>query len=364
MIDESNTIETKQEEISLEEFLIRIRKWYSFLLSKWAVIISFILMGSLIGLALSYLIKPIYTATTTFVLENGEGGAGLGQYAGLASMAGIDLGSAGSGGNMFQGDNILELYKSRNMIQKTLLSNVVYPNGENRPLIDRFIEFNKWRKKWKGNTKQPGLETISFTSSKDSLSRMQDSVLREAVKEINKEYLSVTKIDKKLSIIKVEVKAKDEFFADVFNNEIVRNVNEFYIQTKTKKSLANIAILQRKTDSVRTVMTGAIYQTASISDATPNLNPTKQVQRAAPIQRSQFLAETNKTILGELVKNLELAKMSLLRETPLVQVIDKPILPLPEEHFGKILGMLLGGFIAGLFIVAFLVSKRLLSFIS
>src|SRR5690606_27628587 len=146
--------------------------------------------------------------------------------------------------------------------------------------------------------------------------RLQDSVLGRIVEAIDRNYLEVSKPDKNLSIIEVKVQAKDEAFAKVFNNEIVKTVNDFYVQTKTKKSLENLAILQHQTDSVKVVLEGAIYSTAATLDATPNLNPTRQVLRT-PVQRSQFSAEANRAILMELIKNLEMAKMALRKETPL-----------------------------------------------
>jgi uncharacterized protein involved in exopolysaccharide biosynthesis len=51
------------------------------------------------------------------------------------------------------------------------------------------------------------------------------------------------------------------------------------------------------------------------------------------------------------VKNLELSKMSLLKETPLIQVIDQPVYPLEEIKFGKLKGLVLGGFLGGVFTI-------------
>lgn len=347
---------SSDDEISLKELILKIREWYRYLLSKWVTIVGFGILGGILGFAYAYTKKPIYTATTTFVLEEGEKGGGLGQYAGLASMVGIDLG--GGGGGIFQGDNILELYKSRSMIEKTLLTTVDY-QGKKQLLIERYIDFNKLRESW---AKKPELAKISFSSIEQRTTnneRLRDSVLGVIVNDINKNYLRVAKPDKKLSIIKAEVKAQDEFFAKAFDEAIVKNVNDFYVQTKTKKSLANVAILKQKTDSVRAVMNGAIYSAAAVVDATPNLNPTRQVQRVAPVQKSQFTAETNKAILGELVKNLEMSKMALLKETPLIQVVDEPVLPLEREKFGKVKGMVLGGLLAGFLTVMVLLVKRI-----
>lgn len=329
-----------KDQISLKDVLIKFGEWYRFLLSRWMTILLFGVFGGILGFSYAYFKKPIYTATTTFVLESGDGnaGAGLGQYAGLASMVGIDLG--GGGGGLFQGDNILELYQSRTMIEKTLLSTVLIKNKEEL-LINYYIEFNDLRKKWE---KYPELRDINFdlTNNTRPFSRLQDSVIREAVKDIRIHYLIVGKTDKKLNIVTVEVQSNDEFFSKMFNDQIVKNVNDFYVQTKTKKALQNVSILQHKTDSVRSVMNGAIYNAAVVSDATPNLNPSRQVQRTAPMQRAQFSAETNKEVLGELVKNLEMSKLSLLKETPLIQVVDEPIFPLEKTKISKVLMTILG----------------------
>jgi uncharacterized protein involved in exopolysaccharide biosynthesis len=60
------------------------------------------------------------------------------------------------------------------------------------------------------------------------------------------------------------------------------------------------------------------------------------------------------------VKQSELAKVTLRKETPLIQVIDKPILPLPKERFGKAKGIVLGGLLTGFLVVLGLIIKRVL----
>lgn len=351
-----------EDEISLKELILKIRDWWKYLWGKkWTIIVVGIIGGAL-GLAYSFK-KPVYTATTTFVLETGEKSGGLGQYAGIASMMGIDLG--GGGGGIFQGDNILELYKSRTMIEKTLFSPI--DSISKQPLIERFIEMNKMRKGWQ---KKPDLKNLHFTMTdlnpelvNPKTQRLRDSVTGKIVEAIGKNYLNVAKPDKKLSIIKVDVKAKDEIFAKRFNEELVKNVNDFYVQTKTKKSLQNLNILQHKTDSVRAVMNGAIYSAVVVADATPNLNPTRQVQRAAPVQRAQFSAETNRAILAEMVKNLELSKITLMKETPLIQVVDDPVYPLKNNRLKKSWSSMIGGILFMFLTVTILSLRRVIKLI-
>jgi uncharacterized protein involved in exopolysaccharide biosynthesis len=61
-------------------------------------------------------------------------------------------------------------------------------------------------------------------------------------------------------------------------------------------------------------------------------------------QETSGCVQANTAILTELVKQSELAKVTLRKETPLIQIIDRPILPLAKERFGKAKGIVLGGF--------------------
>ena len=342
-------------EITVKELIQTLQHWVSYLWSKRIILLISGILGGALGLLYAFVKVPQYTATTTFVLEGGDSKGGLAQYAGMAAMVGIDLGGGTSG--LFQGDNILEIYKSRTMISQTLLSKT-HPDS-NELLIDRYIAYNGLEKAWRDD---PVLSTLDFRHNPQTLDaqklRVRDSVLTRFAEAVTHGVLSVDKPDKKLSIIKVEVTSPDEIFSKAFNENLVKRVNDFYVQTKTKKSADNIAILQHKVDSVRAEMTGAIYSAAKVSDATPNLNPTRQVQRIAPAQEAQFSAEANKAILSQLLQNLELAKMSLMQEQPLVQVVDQPVYPLPVERLGKMKGVIIGGFLFGFFTLLFLIVQR------
>lgn len=65
------------------------------------------------------------------------------------------------------------------------------------------------------------------------------------------------------------------------------------------------------------------------------LNSALIVNRVPLAKRQEDLL-ANTAILNELVKQTELAIVTLHKETPLIQVIDRPILPLLKKHFGKV----------------------------
>ncbi|WP_235049531.1 GumC domain-containing protein [Sphingobacterium paucimobilis] len=330
-----------QEEISLKELILKLQSWSHYLLSKWLFLLIAGILGGTIGFLYAHFKKPVYTAITTFVLESGDqAGGALSQYAGMAAMVGIDLGGGSEG--LFQGENILELYKSRKMIEAALLKSSI--SDSTKLLLDCYLKLSDTQDKWK--SEQSELVNVNFRDdSQKELKRVKDSIIQGAVLDINKEYLQVEKLDKKLSIIKVNVKSENEVFSKEFNEALVKEVNDFYVETKTKKSLDNIKVLEQKTDSVRAVMNANISTAASIIDATPNLNPTRQSQRLGPTQKSQFSIEANKAILGHLVQNLELSKMALMKETPLIQVVDEPRYPLEKASSSRVVFSVLVGFL-------------------
>ena len=139
----------------------------------------------------------------------------------------------------------------------------------------------------------------------------------------------------------------------------MKEVADFYVETKSKKARNNVAILQRQADSIRNELNLAITGVATSTDNTFNLNPALNVNRV-PSTKKQIDVQANTAILTQLVTNLEMAKVTLLRETPLIQLIDRPILPLKKVKLGKAKSLLMGGFLAGFLMVLYLILRKLL----
>ncbi len=339
------------DEISLKELIIKIQEWWRYLLSKWLIILIAGLIGGGLGLIYSIYKKPTYIAPLTFVLEE-EGVGGLGNLGGLAAMAGFNLGGGASGDGLFKGENIFEIYKSRSMLTKTLLT---ASSQNDSLLIERYIAFNDLRNDW---NKKPQLAAISFSIPREQFTLHHDSIMGQIVNSIREKNVKVSKPDKKTSLIQVSTTSTNEAFSKDFTEILVQNVNDFYIETKTKKSLENVSVLQHQTDSVRRELNAAIGGVAVALDANPNSNPARQVLNV-PSSKKQVDVQANQAILTELVKNLELAKISLRQETPLIQVIDEPVLPLKKERFGKAKGIVLGGILFGFLTVFALLIRRI-----
>lgn len=342
-----------KEEISVSDLIQNLKAWYSFIILKSKTILWAAVLGAMIGLTYSFIKKPIYTASLSFALESGASGGGLSGALGLASSLGFDLG--GSGGGIFEGSNLTELFKSRTMVEKTLLMPVSV-NGRTISLAEMYIQTREWREKWESKPKLKGLQFLPNANRK-LFSRTQDSIFGKIYEDLYKYRLDVGQKDKKVDIITIEVTSTDELFAKYFTEALAKQVGDFYIETKSKKARINMNILERQTDSIRRELNNAITGVAVANDNTFGLNPSLNVRRV-PSSRRQVDVQANGAILTELVKQTELAKVTLRKETPLIQIIDRPILPLKKEKVGKLLGLIVGAIVFGLVTILFLTLKN------
>jgi hypothetical protein len=349
-----NTIKHNSGEMSIKELVYTIREWVIYFKPKFWILILAGLLGAATGYLYAYLQKPTYNAKLTFALEDDKGSGGLGGALGLASQFGLDLGM--NAGGAFSGTNLIELMKSRTLVEKTLLEPVII-KGKTTSLAEYYIELNNMREGWQD---KPELKNLRFLpdAPRSAFSFYQDSVLGTMYEALTESDLSVDQKDKKVSIITIEVKSRNELFAKYFAETLVKVVSEFYIDTKSKKAKLNVAILDRQADSIRRELNAAIGGVAAANDNIYNLNPAFNIKRV-PSSRRQVDVQANGAILTTLVQNLELAKVSLRKETPLIQVIDVPILPLKKEKLGRLKSMITGGLIFGFLCLAIMVVRRL-----
>ena len=328
------------DDFSVKSLLDNLRVWISFLLTKTKDILRLSIMFLVLTLGYNYIMSPIYYARTSFVLDSESSSNSIGDIASLASLAGINASSFIDASSIFQIDNIQELYRSSSMLKQTLLTKSTFGN-ETEILINRFGREEKIDKKW-------NKLGIDFTNQSlfQSKSRLHDSVLFEALKIIKEKYLIVDKPSRKTTILEIGFDHKDELLAKSFNENLVSIVNKFYFKTKTQKTGENLKILQRQADSVKNVLDNSILFLAEKDQSIPNPNPLTKVS-LVPYQKALVDVQANGAIYQEIVTQLELAKVTHRNKTPLIQIIDKPTLPLENSRL-TFLECLIYGLFGGL----------------
>ena len=332
--------EQNLDDFSVKVLIKNLRDWFSFLLSKSKNILKLAFLFLVLTLAYNYIMSPIHYARTSFVLDSESSSNSIGDIASLASLAGINASSFIDSSSLFQIDNIQELYRSSSMLKQTLLTKYKFGN-QTDILINKFGKEEKIDKKW-------NKLGIDFTNQSlmDIKSRLHDSVLMEAVKIIKEKYLLVDKPSRKTTILEIGFDHKNELLAKSFNENLVSIVNNFYFKTKTKKTGENLEILQRQADSVKNVLDKSILFLAEKDQSIPNPNPLTKVS-LVPYQKALVDVQANGAIYQEIVTQLELAKVNHRNKTPLIQIIDKPTLPLENSRL-KFMECLIYGLFGGI----------------
>lgn len=342
------------EELTFKEIVSRGKGFWEYIVFRRKTIFKAILVGAVLGFCYSFFKQPVYSASLSFALED-KSSSGMGGSLSIDSPFGIDL-LGGSTGGAFSGSNLPELFLSRNMVERTLLSPIIFEKKK-ISLAEMYIQNKGWRNKWEDNQQ---LKSIQFlpNSSRADYTRVHDSILGVIYDDLSKANLTVSQKDKKNGIIIINAKSKNELFAKYFTEALAKQVSDFYIDYKSKKARENVSILIKQTDSIRGELNRAITGVAISVDNTFNLNPALNVKRT-PTARKQVDVQANTFILTELVKQTELAKVTLRKETPLIQVIDSPILPLKNDKIGVVFGVILGSVIALFVSLLFLMFKNI-----
>lgn len=349
MDDEKKITTNISNDVKFSDVIAYIKKLWKFLLSRWLIIVVFGVSGAIIGLGMSFVVKPKYAAHLSFALNEKSSGGGLATLASSFGFSGL-LGS--SGGDAFTGDNLIEIIKSRYAIEKTLLTAIEF-EGEKMTMMNAYMRFNNLHEKWE-KSRNKELRNLNYPlgQSRETFTRTQDSILNVTYsKIINSNDFNVFRKNKKINIVYVDFKCKNEVFAKCFVENLMNQTYDFYKETRTTQSTTNIKMMQHTADSIKNLYESALYKGAGMSQI--NINTAMQLA-AVPRIKQEYDVQLYGTVYAEVLKNLETLKLDLARETPIVQLIDKPIYPLKKEMIGKAKGLVFGGLIGGIVIVLYL----------
>src|SRR5690606_17341514 len=130
---------TTKDEISLRELIIKVKELLRYVIKRWYILIVLGGIGYLIGFLYESRKPILYTATTTFILESANSKPSGGNLSSLGALLGVGVGDNSS--NLFQGKSLIELYKSRTILQEVLLSPM--ENDTSTLLIQKLFLINE-----------------------------------------------------------------------------------------------------------------------------------------------------------------------------------------------------------------------------
>lgn len=296
-----------------------IVKTFKYLLRNWYLVMLGALIGGIIGFVKVYRKKPTYVANFNFVLSTDQKDRNT--FAGLASQLGFD-GITSSPDNIFSGDNIIELFKSRKLIGAALQS--VVDSVTHQTLLN-YIAQNEYPQTYK--------RLGPFSSDPNTYNPVKTKLYRKIITKVSTSFL-VFKKDKKLIFYIISATSTNPNTAYYIAKYMLNETSRYFIETKTKVAANGVVLLKHEADSLAKIISAEATKTASTVDRTYNLNPSLTVQRSS-LMFNQATVTAYGTAYSEVMRNLEIAKINLQKETPLYRIIDEPELPLIAEPAGK-----------------------------
>ena len=337
--------------IVLGDVIESIKRFFSYLRSQFKLIAFCAIIGLVLPLVYRALQKPAYAASTTFILE--EKSASGGGLAGLASQVGLDIGSLGSGSSLFTGDNILDIIKSRVIIEKVLLTPISGNSG--KTLADLYLEFSGLGER----LPVPVSFAIPAASVVEPAHTVyQDSVLYVMYEQIAKKNVSVDRLNTKGSIFKIVTVSQNQVFSKNFAERLLKETTTYYVNVKTSTAAANVKRLQARGDSLLRVLNAKSYNAASFQILDPNVAFKSMSVPAEVSSRDKSIVFS---IYAEVTKNLEMSRIALVSQTPVIQLLDVPKFPLMDDRKSYVfLGFagLLAGLLVGFFLCLYLYTDK------
>ncbi|MFL5403229.1 MAG: GNVR domain-containing protein [Gemmatimonadales bacterium] len=309
------------EEVSLMDLL-------SPLVRRWKLLLGLPLaLGFVVGLV-SLVLPSVYTAQTTLTpvapTSSLSGGA-LSSLAGLAGQLGVSTGGGGS----VSPDFIANVLKSREVLTATLQS-PFHTSSDKREL--------------------PLLEIMKVKGRTDA------QRLSRGVRILGA--LVQTKVDRATGIVTLLVKQRDPNLAADIANQMRVILNDFNLERRQSQSREQARFTKERLTEAETELRQA--EAAQLRFLQANRD-----YRGSPLldfegSRLQRTVDLRQEVYVSLVKAYDEARISEVRDTPVITTIDSAVAPdhrsAPRPALNAAIAVLAGGMVA--FILVFLLEQR------
>ncbi len=341
-----------EDELTLKQVIELGRDYFYELLRSWKIIIL-IVVPFVLYFLISAIVKPVtFNASLTFMVNEDEGGGGgMSQIFNTFGLPGI-----ASGKNNL--DKILELARSRRIIQNVIFNKISIDNNEDY-IANHIINIYDFHKKWKNDT--TGLKNYLFVKDSFPLfTRTDNAALKRVYHTVigskGVKGLLTTSYSDETGIMEFIMDTENEKLSIEFSKILYDRVLEFYVKKTIEKQQQTYDIMRLKMDTILQEMSSGEYQLANFRDRNLGLWSDMDKLKGAQLKRDVQVLNERYVVL---LKNLEIADFTLKNKVPFVQLIDEPIAPIQPEVESKIIAILIGGFVGGFVAIGFVIIRKI-----
>ena len=300
-------------EVKNDTVVVNVNALLSILKSEKWFIFGTILLSGIFAVAYSYTLKEEFKSEGKILPEiQGKSGS-LGQFAGLAALAGVDMSTSG-GADAVRPDLYPDVLKSTPFFLRLFQEKITDKDNKqmtfqafyNSKVLDGKISKND-----QNNLFPNSLNYIS-------LSRQTESNIVDLKQRI------VCSYDKKLGIIVITVKMPDPVVAANVTRFSMDFLTDYIIDYRTEKQKRDLDFLEDRLQFAKGKYFNSQSKKASYTDKMP-LNALRL--QSADLQRERIEAQykTSSSFYNSLLQKYEEAKLKIQQETPVIKVLEPPV---------------------------------------
>lgn len=345
--------ESQDGDLTLKDVLeTLIQFWRELWRKKWWIIAIGLLFAGYFGYQATK-VTPVFNAKLTYLFNDNSGGG---------SLSGL-LGSFGLGGDDKANLNqVMELSKSRNIIQKVLFTKVTLDTlvGKEDYIANHLIALHHYDELW--TTEKSDYLGFRFTSDNlEEFTRKELTALKMLYGRVVgtptiKEPIFTNSFEKATGILTISSRTVAEDLSIEMSKHIFEELRSYYLDNVTKGGKNTLTFTKEKTDSLYSQLKSKESQLSRFNDSHRNLaDPNMMTQRK--------MIETEilklKTMYAEVTKNQEFADFKLNSGLPEIMIIDEPIPPIGMEAASPIIEIIKGLILGGLLAFSFFVGRKI-----
>jgi uncharacterized protein involved in exopolysaccharide biosynthesis len=267
---------------------------------------------SMLGIVYSFSLLEEFESEGRILPELQSKGSGISQFAGLAALAGVDLSSATGSMDAIRPDLYPDVLKATPFYLKLDYLEVQTMNNKK----EKFLNFYN-------NIILDGnqIETLSNFQKNENFivfSKQTQKRFENLRKRITCSY------DKKTGIIGIKVKMPDPVVAAEVTRFSMEYLTKYIIDYRTDKLKKDLIFLEKRLDAAKNKYYGNQSKKAIYIDRMPY---TALKQQSADLERERIESDykVSSTFYNSLLQKYEEAKLKLDQETPVIKVLEPPV---------------------------------------
>ena len=295
--------------------------------SIWAAILKYkkvygvtLIAAYMIGSIIGFSIPKTYNCQILLTPESGSGASSLGGLAALASSFGVNIGGGSQGGDAISPMIYPDLMKSVDF--KTSLFSIMVKRKEDKKIMT-YYDYLKyewrvpWWEDWFGwKAPKPQKDTLVNTFE---LTGEQARIAGLAIQNVQ------CKIDKKTSLISIDVTAQDPFVVALLADSVRAHLQNYLTEYRTQKARHDLEFLSKLNKQAKKDYEHIRRVYYEYMDSNQEVSLLSATQRQNDLENEMQLAYNNFTATSAQVLA---AKAKVQEDTPAFTPIQSATVPL------------------------------------